>query len=57
MLAIRRDHLLRQLNIALQQRSGRIRERMARAAAHLADHSGEGLQVGIEGCNGVLAHD
>ena len=56
-LAIRRDHLLRQLDIALQQRLGRIGERMAGAAAHLADHFGEGLQVGIEGCNGVLAHD
>ncbi len=57
MFAIRGDHLLRQLHIALQQSLGRVRKCVACAAAHIADHSGECFQVGIKGCNDVLCHD
>ena len=47
--AVRRDHLLGQLQIALGERTGGLGQRAAGARAHLGDHAAEHLEVGVEG--------
>ncbi len=51
-----RDHALRQRGVALGERVDRVGDLLLGEAAHLGDHAGELLQIGVESLGGVVGH-